>query len=122
MKIVYMAVDRLLPLHEVRTLAKVARLARSMRAEGWIDRPLLGHRRDDGMVQLWTGSHRVAAASLVGIDIPVAVIPSEALFAARESASWSLREDRPRDPETIYCDLEDWPEVVELLAQEPEPR
>jgi hypothetical protein len=92
-----------------------------MKRGGWIGRPLLGHEIDEGVVQLWTGSHRWAAAEQIGLAIPVVIVPAGALEAARESASWSVREDRPFDPDTIGSDLVDWPEIVDLLSEESEP-
>ena len=57
------------PPHAVRDEAKLADLVASMRRAGWVDRPILIV--DCGTWQALTGSHRLAAAIVAGIDVPV---------------------------------------------------
>jgi ParB-like chromosome segregation protein Spo0J len=62
------------PLHEVREADKLAALTTSMRAGGWMGRPLLVLVDGDGYRCL-TGSHRLAAAQHAGLTaIPAMVI------------------------------------------------
>lgn len=58
----------ILPLHEVTDHAKVESIAESMRANGWIGRPILVEDEDANETQAFTGTHRLAAAELAGIE------------------------------------------------------
>lgn len=60
------------PPHEVRDRALLAELVADMTARGWQGRPILAC--DEGVIKAWTGSHRIAAAAVVGIEVPVVVI------------------------------------------------
>ena len=66
------------PPHEVRRPAHLRALAARMRAHGWVGRPLLVEHSPAHGYQAWTGSHRIAAAQLVGLDVPIVVVPSRA--------------------------------------------
>ncbi|NTX08968.1 ParB N-terminal domain-containing protein [Myxococcus sp. CA040A] len=67
---------RITPLHEVRDAAKLAALVESMRADGWVGRPLLVVDYGDGDGVALTGSHRHAAALVAQLTaVPVILIP-----------------------------------------------
>lgn len=61
------------PLHEVRDTDKVAALAESMATAGWLGRPVLVYDDGNGLHAL-TGTHRIAAARLADIEVPVYVL------------------------------------------------
>lgn len=81
--------SRIAPLHDVRDSAKLDELAASMRADGWVGRPVLAWGDPSALVQAVTGSHRIAAAMLAEIEVPALVMEfdSEADFAEFERAS-----------------------------------
>src|SRR3974390_1873180 len=78
---------RVEPPHEVRELGKYERLVHHMSEHGWQGRPLIGrvsfHSRvfEDEHVMYaydaWTGSHRIAAARVVGVSVPLVVLARE---------------------------------------------
>ena len=75
------------PPHPVTRPALAARLEASMRARGWVGRPVLVEQlaragRDGARYQGWTGSHRIAAARAAGIEVPIVVVPAAALARA----------------------------------------
>lgn len=57
-------------IHAVNDTAKLADLVESMRAEGWTGRPILAHQDCNGACA-WSGVHRVNAARIAGIEVPV---------------------------------------------------
>jgi hypothetical protein len=65
--------DHIVPLHDVDQGDQVAHLVDSMTANGWVGRPLLiidtGER-----YQAITGSHRIQAARIAGVDPDVEII------------------------------------------------
>jgi ParB-like chromosome segregation protein Spo0J len=64
---------KITPNHEIRDPRKVAKLATSMRRNGWIGRPIIvvGD-ESQGDCRALTGTHRIAAAIAAGLDdIPV---------------------------------------------------
>ena len=64
------------PPHGVHHEYRRIRIANSLHGEGWKGRPLLGQRYN-GRIQLWTGSHRYAAAHSLNLAIvPVVLIPN----------------------------------------------
>jgi hypothetical protein len=79
-------------LHEVRDEAKVSELAASIAAAGWQGAPLVA----DGE-QLLTGTHRYAAAKLVGLaDDEIPTLDVRDLFASVDldfDATWTEAED-----------------------------
>ena len=62
--------DTIDPLHHVTDGAKFSALVTDMRRRGWTGRPLLVYRTASGY-QAWSGSHRLAAARVVGLSVPV---------------------------------------------------
>lgn len=60
-----MSPERLTPLHDVEDSVKYHMLIKSMRNTGWVGAPIVVHGS-----QAITGSHRIAAATAAGIDIP----------------------------------------------------
>lgn len=84
----------LAPPHAVTDHTKLANLAASMARIGWQGEPILVV---DG--EVWTGSHRIAAAQLAGIDVPVYEwTPTDAQRAVlRYSAN---------DQDSRLCDLQ----------------
>ena len=67
---------QIIELHEVRDYDKLQGLVNSMQTEGWTGRPLLTF--FNGKVDYaWTGSHRITAARIVDVDVPVLRIDEE---------------------------------------------
>lgn len=56
-------------LHPVENWDLVKSIADNMEKNGWVGRPLLGFRDEDGEVQFVTGSHRWEAARITGTEI-----------------------------------------------------
>lgn len=56
------------PLHEPESASKVEAIAASMRAYGWVGRPLLVCNEYSEAPQAFTGSHRLAAAAMAGVE------------------------------------------------------
>lgn len=56
------------PLHEPEDAGKIEAIAASMRAQGWAGRPLIVCDATSDAPQAFTGSHRLAAAHLAGIQ------------------------------------------------------
>lgn len=99
------------PLHAVRDSIKLATLVESMYRRGWVGRPLLVAVYGDGY-QAWTGSHRIAAARVAGIErVPVKVISErimdriEASHEADYLPGWDPRYSMPRDSEALIESL-----------------
>lgn len=67
--------SRILPPHEVRDAQHLAALVASMNVDGWTGRPILV--RDCNGFHGWTGSHRIAAAQIVGIKVPVVYMTAD---------------------------------------------
>ena len=65
------------PMHEVRDEAKLQSIIASMESTGWTGRPVLVFDDAEGQYKAITGSHRIAAAKAVGIEIPVAIISDD---------------------------------------------
>lgn len=61
------------PIHEVRDAAKLETLVTSMTAQGWVGEPLLVVDCADHYRAL-TGSHRIAAAEIAGIEPEISII------------------------------------------------
>lgn len=94
------------PRHEVRDVAHRDAIAASMSEDGWIGRPLVVVDSGDGYLAL-TGSHRLAAARLAGLDevpVLVAVLPDGA-------------EVRGEDIRVRGCRLTDQEELLEMLRE-----
>ena len=64
------------PLHEVRDQQKYLDIMQSMESNGWQGRPILVVDCGDCFHAL-TGSHRIAAAEALELDIPVAILDVE---------------------------------------------
>ena len=65
------------PLHDAYEADKLDRLADDMRQRGWVGRPILAIDCDD-YLQAITGSHRIRAAELAGIDVEICEISQPA--------------------------------------------
>lgn len=63
--------DRVEPPHEVMDEDYAAQLAASMGRDGWQGAPIVIVERDGGDPLAVTGSHRIAAARVAGILVPV---------------------------------------------------
>jgi len=88
------------PIHEPRDPELLAALVRSMRRNGWLGRPLLVLRQDDGIYQGLTGSHRLSAAVETELPaVPVIVPPEEVARKIRSSRYF------PKAPPFIAQDL-----------------
>ncbi len=72
--VAYMHPDDLLPLHGKLRNGRFRKLRELIQKNGWEGRPLLGYKTNSGDTKLLTGSHRFAAASDLGIFIPVHVL------------------------------------------------
>jgi ParB-like chromosome segregation protein Spo0J len=109
---------------------KVAEIAASMKANGWIGRPIIAWNDDGSHWQAFTGSHRIMAAREVEIDVPVFEITMDAINAAAAYLEENGRdveeliESRDDyDRETIFAELaeqgiECFAEALEILRQE----
>jgi ParB-like chromosome segregation protein Spo0J len=109
---------RLTQPHEMTDPAKVASLAADMTANGWTGRPVLA----SASGQALTGSHRIAAAEIAGIEVPFVLVPDgwdwtdvqgdfEELSASFGRFIAELREEGEDLPEG-------WEEIRDLLAAE----
>lgn len=68
--------EMLIPPHEPQDEAKLEGLIADMRARGWVGPPILvvGDPEEDGELLALTGSHRLRAARVAGLDtVPVAM-------------------------------------------------
>lgn len=84
-----LAPSRIIPLHEVRDAAKLAKLRESMRVAGWQGRPLLALDLQDGRFAALTGSHRVASAQAEELDeVPVFLVQVSERLTAEENWRW----------------------------------
>ncbi len=101
MEIVQLA--KIIPPHEVRDAAKLQALKEVMEDYGWVGRPLVAYSWGDGLRAL-NGSHRYAAACAADLyDIPVEIIPEDALTLEQIE-----RLDRERDTEGYLRALEEF--------------
>jgi ParB-like chromosome segregation protein Spo0J len=82
----------LVPRHPVRDRAKRDQIAADLGERGWVGRPLLGVQAgEDSYVLLLTGSHRYAAATMIGLDkVPVHVMDAEEI-------GWTIDGEDVRD-------------------------
>lgn len=62
---------RIQPWHEVQDEAKLVALVESMTSAGWLGAAVVVVERADGDPVAVTGSHRIAAARLAGIEVPI---------------------------------------------------
>jgi len=72
----FISPKRIEPPHEVRDKEKLVDLVSKMEKDGWQGRPILAVDLGQGPEAL-TGSHRIAAARIAGIEVPVIMIDSE---------------------------------------------
>lgn len=75
------------PWHEIRDETKLADLIESMQANGWLGAPIVVI---DGHIAI-TGSHRLAAAEFVGLDVPT--VDLDELLAAHGTSLADLDEE-----------------------------
>jgi len=71
---------------------KVEALAVSMRENGWQGRPLAGLETNGGNY-LFTGSHRLAAAVIARIEVPVELMPDDEITSDQWDAFMSADDD-----------------------------
>jgi len=84
------------PLHKPTNKRHLDELVESMKEIGWQGRPLLVIRRKSDYVA-WTGSHRIAAARKVGLDVvPCYLLDERKLLQHEIDAEWGHCEDRER--------------------------
>jgi len=89
-------IENLTALHEPRSSRHLRNLAKDMKANGWCGRPLLVIERDSDFLA-WTGSHRIAAARLAGLDfIPCYVLQESDLTSRGFDAERGHVEDYER--------------------------
>jgi hypothetical protein len=94
-EIVQVAPEKINPPHLVTDRAKYRSMIEAFeQSEDWEGRPLLVEERGDGTYQAWTGSHRIAAARVVWVVVPVVVIDREALDRVHGQERPGLHFDR----------------------------
>lgn len=92
--------DRIQPLHEVQDEQKLANLVESMSADGWVGAPIVVVPGQDfgwgsGDPCAITGSHRIAAARIAGIDVEVIEIDE---LLAEQGTNLAELDDMYGDP------------------------
>jgi hypothetical protein len=60
--------------HDADDEVKLEQLADAMRRDGWVGAPVVVIEREDADPLAVTGSHRIAAAREVGIDVPTVLL------------------------------------------------
>ena len=100
--------DRVWPWNEAFDVARVDRIADSMRGDGWVGRPLVLVSSGDGRYRALTGSHRLAAALDAGLPtVPVVVVALP--------AGWRSRRDGLHRGRRLLVSIQ---EAVDLLEQD----
>ena len=97
------------PLHEVRYEPKLMRLVKLMDENGWVGEPLLVIERALGTYRGVTGTHRLQAAEIQGIQVPVVVLPSnqitELLTTGKDKQRLKIIEQQSFETAVINPDL-----------------
>lgn len=65
--------NTLTPHHDIRSEEQVWELTAGMLADGWKGAPLVGYWVSGGKVQLLNGTHRVMAAAIAKVPVPVVI-------------------------------------------------
>ena len=105
------------PLHEVRDQSKFDEIKKSMNVNGWQGRPILAIDMGDHKKAL-TGSHRIAVANELEIEIPCEIINNDLFNQICEECDWDL-DMVTRDLDSFYYDLKDYDaDLAELLKQD----
>lgn len=81
--------DQIKPLHDVRNQEKHAELVARLKKDGWVGRPILVE-ESNGRYYAWSGTHRLAAATAAGIDVPVAFIDSDKVRTYLEENNYPM--------------------------------
>jgi ParB/Sulfiredoxin domain len=98
--VVCLSPSSIIPVHEPRDSELSTKIERSMWRSGWLGRPLLVLPEGDGIYQALTGSHRLAAARVVGLStIPAIVLPEDVVQKVRRSEFF------PKAPPLLAQDL-----------------
>lgn len=103
---------KLRTIHRVNDAAKLERLVAAMQAEGWTGRPILAHQDCNGACA-WTGVHRINAARLAGIDVPVVWITGDV-----ERAGDDCFDDDDRMAELVAAEDADAIELMQIELDE----
>ena len=105
------------PLHEVQDIEKFNEIKNSMIKNGWVGRPVVAIDRGD-YLQAITGSHRIAVADEIGLDIPCEII-SESLFELIcQECEWDI-DMVMTNLDGFYNDLKDYDdELAKILYQD----
>lgn len=105
--------DEIVPLHEHYSQRHVDALHVAMTDHGWVGRPILVLGYDSGF-QALTGTHRLRAAQLAEIQVPVAVIDGDAVADRVAEALINADGDRAR----LAIARAELPEAVPYLEAE----
>lgn len=91
--------------HDVTDESKTNTIAESLERDGWLGRSVLVIDMG-GTYRALTGSHRIAAAARVGVDVPCLVINADDLAVEQNGVTLSQRIDRaePDDYASILID------------------
>lgn len=103
------------PLHEVRYEPKLMRLVKLMDENGWTGDPLLVVERAGGTYRGLTGTHRIQAAEIQGIMVPVVCLPSNdvtnALTTGKDKTRLALVNSQ------AFADAVPNPDLVEIARK-----
>jgi hypothetical protein len=116
----WVALERVEPLHEVRSTPKFLALVRSFKKFKWQGRPLLVESVGLAGWLSWTGSHRIAAALAAGIkQVPVILLNKRAYVRVHGRPKRSYLSETVEDEERLGRLLECGDErAARLMARE----
>ena len=80
-------VEYIEPPHHVKDKQKLGKLLTEMENNGWVGRPILAY-QNDGEYFALTGSHRIAAAKKLGIEIPVMLVDDDVVNFENDSGEF----------------------------------
>lgn len=107
------------PLHEVRDYEKLEQLVQSMETDGWSGRPLLVLTYGDNQYYAMTGSHRLAAAQEVGVEVPCYIIEDTENTDLLVDMFDASRDEERLDALEALAEVADIPdEYVQLMREE----
>lgn len=100
--------------HRITDYKKMIELAENMKTRGWNGRPLIVV-DCGGEYSALTGSHRLQAAGIAGLDeIPVAIVDHGTLFEDNDITVSDMK-----SPDYIYSLLSEYdPEAAELFLED----
>lgn len=105
------------PPHEVRDSEKLEQIKNDMKANSWVGRPILAIDLVD-YKQALTGSHRIASATEIELEIPTVTISNELFTQICDECDWDL-DMVMRDLNGFYRDLKDYDaDMANLLSED----